>query len=121
MDMHDRLLTVVSTIKYSPVSIREAFRSGYFACGGKEMSDQFFILFSYIVQSWNRFSGYNKNMSRCMGINVAKSEAQVVFVYDIRWNITACYLFKKCFFMFPLQLGSNYSQLYLWDRFFNEI
>src|SRR5512135_502578 len=65
----------------------DALGLGNFARFEKQMSEQHLVFFAGLVERSDGLFRNDENMGRRLGIDVAKSEAQIVFKNDFRWDL----------------------------------
>jgi hypothetical protein len=80
------LAGLCTVVHDQPEGIVYAQVSGYVPGDEHEMAQQGTIFRSRIRQPWNLFFGNEQYVRRRLGIDVAKREAFLVFVHDLRRN-----------------------------------
>ena len=98
MDMKNGLPALNTTIKYSPVSLVQAFAPGKLCCNQDEMPDKILIFDAQIVERWNGLSGNDQDVRGRLWINISKRDTLVIFKDQISGDLPVCYLLEERFF-----------------------
>ena len=103
VDVKDGLPGVLAAVDHQAVAIVQTkFFTGKFRGHAHDVPDERIIRFGQIIERGDLSLGDHEHMRRCLGVDVLKRQALVVFVDDVRWNLTVDDLFEKGLFSHAL-------------------